>query len=293
MSVERKYFQELCDKDLRDVDWLELENALREITSGITCFGEREEWRVWFHYILANLTERAFEPETFSRWSEALTSAFMVNYPDGAALEPYPGFLEDVFNTLVVSPMHPSLWEGDEIVLEHSLLFFARGLGRWRWNEAVSGELSALLFFCLKYLPAQAIERWIVSILHLPSTLYHAQFLLWLVGSRDVLSGRHTSPAEFPETSAIEISWDISHSVALRAPGDHRDDYQKCTFLPPGNVDALVAALERHLTRDLVLEWLNKFAEIPALKEEMLGLGRGEDFLGMFDVSGQFVLYAA
>ncbi|HEY1707875.1 MAG TPA: hypothetical protein VGG10_06385 [Rhizomicrobium sp.] len=291
MSKERKYYRDLCEKNLHDLDCLEVSDALREITSGITCFGELEEWRVWFHYILSQMTECAFEACAFHHWLEPLISAFMVVYPSGVKDEPYRGFLKDVFETLAVSPMQPSLWEDGDIILEKSLLYFAPGLGVWQWNEKVADEFSALLFFCLKYLPPSSVDGWVQSIIALPSVLYRAQFLLWLLATRDILFGKIDSPENFPKKNHIEIDWENSHCIALRPTGNEGSVYAKETFLPAENVAAFRLALETHLTQAMVLEWLRSFESDPMLKSEMLDMGRDKDFLNMFDPTGLFALY--
>ncbi len=222
-------------------------------------------------------------------WGELLITDFMSQYPGGVETPPYAEFVADVFDTLGRGLMHPSLWDGDEIVVDKSLLSYSPAYRAWQWYEKASGDFSAQMFFALKYLPADAIEEWVASIVALPSRFYQAQFLLWLLATRDVVLGAVACPKDFRK-KPFDFEWANSHCLSL-ATGAHAG--ARAVFLPPPNRAAFHAAVETHLTQSKALEWLLGFEQVPQLNAEIIGLGRDADFLAMFDAAGRFALYAS
>lgn len=279
MSEERYYYTDMFENGIRvdDCVWEGLDRALFDITAGTQAFGAHEEWRVWYHHILAQLSDRS-HLGILAPWSEHLVSGFMSQHPEGVDAI-YPQFLCDVLDTVGCSLMHPELWDGDEIVLEKSLLSYKRGIGAWEWYRCVSGDFSAAMFLVLKYLPPALVDGWVESLLALPSRYHQAQLLLWLLGSRDAMTGRLAHFADYRSSDPVTLEWQDSHCLKYPRP------------LPAASLAAFRNAIESRLRVECALEWLLAFETVPVLKDEIVGLGRDKDFLGMFDSEGRFALY--
>src|SRR5262249_19662152 len=97
--------------------WFDANESSRDLAhylfdngGGIMNFGRREEWVIWFQYLL---------PYLLPRFDEENLLALMMNYafnlyPDGL-IEEYPGFRDDILATLGQAIMSPELWQDGEI----------------------------------------------------------------------------------------------------------------------------------------------------------------------------------
>lgn len=79
MGDDRRHFPELMG-DLDALPARDILAPLAEIASGVVSFGQRQEWRNWFHYLLAQRVPdgREWVGETLT---ELLVTGFMAHYP--------------------------------------------------------------------------------------------------------------------------------------------------------------------------------------------------------------------
>lgn len=167
MGDERKMFPELCG-DLKAISTQNLQEPLEEIASGTSSFGPMREWSTWYHYLLGALLPRSHELHV-TYFLESLVTAFMAIYPNGVYRGPYKGFHEDALRTLGRSIMDSECWNGSDIAIGKVLRRSNDNPNQvWVWWDA-SGDFTASMFFCLKYLPEAEVEPWLRSVLDIPS----------------------------------------------------------------------------------------------------------------------------
>jgi len=266
MSEERRMYRDLLG-DLGDVQPDVIFDALFEIASGPTCFGKRDEWTEWFHYLLPRLTLGAHAGPIWTTAFEPLATAFFVQHPDSSGAEPYPGFRNDVLLTLGRVLMDPECWPGGRIDIEQCLdKGYLPGLGRWLWDQP-SGVLSAALFLHLKYLPASEIGPWLDSACRIGNAHWRAQILAWFGGVHAFLTGALEQPADEPEEAWPGTSW--YNSFLLRGGYTGTFSVDAATpFIPPENREAALPAIRACLPLSTLLTWIDSFAVDPILKEE-------------------------
>ncbi|MCB5205398.1 hypothetical protein LH464_23335 [Neorhizobium sp. T786] len=264
MGEKRHMFTDLMG-DLDTLPVNALHKALEEIASGTSSFGPREEWRDWFHYLLPHLVPRATE-RYVSALSETLVTAFMTQYPCGVVDPPYPQFREDALNTLGRAMMNPACWHDGRIVNGTLLHRTKWPNGHWGWHDA-SGDLSASMFFNLKYLSPEEIPAWIASVLAIACPYWRAQLLVWFVGAHDLLEGCIEDPSGLPHRGP-KIDWNWAHCLKMGnlAPGD------PAPFFPRANCQTMLEGLTKIMNEDLLLQWLMTIAEVPELETELLAL---------------------
>jgi hypothetical protein len=273
MSRKRRTFHNLTG-DLDAVSVADLQEALREIISGNYCFGPYLEWTEWFHYLLGQLVPRGHEH--YVRYLlESLIGGFVTQYPDGVLAEPYLGFRDDVLDTLGRCMMDRACWSGGNIVIGKILHSGIWPNGRWGWFNA-SGDFSASMFFCLKYLPADQIDGWLSSVLSISCPHWRAQLVAWFVGAHDVLTGDVKQPAAFspwPNSAGKpEIDWEDSHSLHGDYNGDHGKGVEPTHFLPETNRRQALAIMRTSMTQGVIMEWLISMQDYDYLETELLYL---------------------
>lgn len=268
MGDDRRLYHELKG-DLAALSTDHLQHVLEEVTSGTRCFGHLREWDDWFHYLLAPLIPRGHENDG-SSLLESLISAFMTLYPNGVYREPYPGFLADVMCTLGRCMMAPECWNGPHALIGrfmHRSNDNARQV--WRWWDA-SGDLSASLYFCLKYLPQACVSGWFESVLAIESPYWRAQLIVWLVGSNDMLRGRVRWPSEFDQFAYPSVAWADAHGLGPElAKTDESGALAARALLPESARDAVLAVVHNHFTDSVFLEWLESIGDVPELQSEL------------------------
>ncbi len=162
----QRYFTELVDIPIEDIDARYLRDFLSDTGGGIKNFGRFEEWVVWYQYLLPYLLLRIFETELLDH-----TVTYFLNlYPDEIT-EEYPGFREDVLLTLAQSIMMPEFWDGNDLSKKRS--------GYEDWYE-YSSLLHASLFFCLKYLNSNEIASWVDSLAEIKGAFWRSQIAQYL-----------------------------------------------------------------------------------------------------------------
>lgn len=268
MGEKRRIFDELMG-DLNPLSASQLQAPLNEIASGTSSFEPLKEWRDWYHYLLAQLVTRGHEC-CFSSILESLLTGFMALYPNGVYNPPYRGFLNDALQTLGRCMMESQCWTGSDVVVGTCLHRANDNPNHlWRWWDA-SGDFSASMFFCLKYLPESCLREWIYSVLHIASPHWRAQVLVWLVGAQDMLSGRIHWPSEFPEHAYPSVRWEGSHCLRPELTRSDESGAPPVTSLVSKASCALVLRLTRlYFTEEVFIEWLESIAKVPYLESEL------------------------
>jgi hypothetical protein len=272
MGEERKMFGYLAG-DLDQLSVRELEAPLVELASGTSSFGEMAEWTSWFHYLLGALIPRSHERNS-EYLLEHLITGFISQYRDGIEHEPYRGFESDILNTLGKSIMDSACWKAQDIVT--GAILDEPGNHRyrdWPWWDA-SGDFSAAVFFCLKYLPEAAITPWFRSVMSIASAHWRAQLIGWLVGAHDILHNKVGWPSEFEEAESPKITWAWSHCLR---PDDTpillgTETKPVPPMIPAGNSMALLRVVAEVMTEDVFLDWLASIARFPELEAELAEL---------------------
>lgn len=268
MGDDRSMFCELeGELSLLSVD--DLQSALREISSGLSCFGHLPEWEQWYHYLLGQLLPRAHE-STGSSLLESLVTGFIALYPDGVQAPPYEQFLEDALRTLGQCLMDEPCWSGSNIVVGaflHRSESSPAEIGGW-WDA--SGDFSASMFFCLKYLPATSIRAWLQSALAIPALHWRAQVLVWFVGAHEVLIGRVKWPSEFSVKARPSIGWHGSdylrpELLAMDGNGAPVDT----GVLPEPARRMALHTITAHFTDKVFVAWLESLSSVPSLEAEL------------------------
>lgn len=237
MSEQRKMYPELtADLDALPDD--DIIRPLEEIASGNTCFGPLEEWTDWFHYLLPRLMDRKWKT-TYYQPAENMFTAFMAEHPQPDTRLPYPGFRDDALATLGSYIMSPHFWPDGQLDVANCLCKWVWPSGAAGWDRA-GHLLSASLFFCIKYLPHNAIEPWLRSVLAIPNRYWQLQLATWLVGAHPILTGEIEQPCEFPELDRWDISWAYSHIFRGQYDGTYDPDSLAVPFLPAENRVAIL-----------------------------------------------------
>ncbi|MES2185542.1 MAG: hypothetical protein V4505_13395 [Pseudomonadota bacterium] len=264
----RRMFDEL-HRDLASISVRELMEPLVEIASGTGSFGPMPEWHSWYHYLLASLLPRSHE--CFVDYLlEPLITAFIAQYPNGIYRRPYQEFEQDVLSTLGRCMMDSVCWSGDDIAIGRVLHRSNNNPNKvWcRWDA--SGDLSASMFFCLKYLPEQQVQAWMRSVLAIPSPHWRAQILVWAVGAHALLLGNQRWPSEWDVKDYPHIGWDWSHCLRPElAASDESGAPPLGCLVPAGNRSQALAALANHFTEEVYLDWLASFSKFPYLEAEL------------------------
>ncbi|GAA7769364.1 MULTISPECIES: hypothetical protein [Cupriavidus] len=268
MGEQRRMFTELLG-DLDKLTASELQEPLVEIASGTSSFGPQEEWHKWYHYLLGELLARSHEAFV-SYTLECLITAFMAVYPNGIYQEPYKGFRDDALLTLGRCMMDSQCWDGSDISLGNVLHRSNNNPNRvWVWWDA-SGDFSASMFFCLKYLPEPLVVPWLRSVLAIPSPHWRAQIIAWMVGAKDILNGSVKWPSQFPENARPSVEWDGSH--CLRPELSTADDSgapPASALIPEGSRLQALSLFESYFDNGVYLNWLTSISTVSYLETEL------------------------
>ncbi len=269
MGDVRKMYPELLG-DLGEVSTYDLMKPLIEIASGTGSFGPTREWNTWYHYLLGALLPRGHEAHV-SYLLESLLTGFMATYPNGVYCEPYKGFNEDALLTLGRSIMDSECWNGSDIAIGKVLRRSNNNPNQvWVWWNA-SGDLSASLFFCMKYLPDVAVEPWLRSVLDIPSPHWRAQVMVWFVGAHELFKGAVQWPSEFAVQAHPDIGWEWSHCLRPElATTDDSGAPPATAFIAAGARATALRVMRSYFTEDMFLEWLDGISSVPYLAAELV-----------------------
>lgn len=268
MGEERHLFHEL-DGDLDQLRASALQKPLQEIAAGISAFGPLPEWHDWYLYLLPRLVSRAHETYVESLL-EYLVSGFISLYPNGLHRTPYPGFREDVLLTLGRCMMDARCWEGQEVRVGTLLHRSNDNPARlWLWWDA-SGDFSAAMFLCLKYLPTTLVPGWLESVLAIRSPHWRAQIMVWLLAAAETLEGSVSWPCEWDIKARPNLGWAFSHCLRPElSAAEGAGGLPQLTMLPlPARLEAL-RVFRRHFTPQTWQEWRTSIRSVSYLREEL------------------------
>ncbi len=284
MGAKRRMFDDLMTEGGRELSAKYLDKCLMEITGGITCFGKEDIWVEWFRYLLPDLILRAHE-QWVSYLLESTISAFMAIFPHGLETE-YREFQQDIVDTLSRSLMKPEFWTPHPdfpldplkmsprfLLEEHRGKIFVDFYGFTKAQP----ELSAALFFCVKYLSTADIPSWVDSILRIEDSQWRAGLLVWILGfnqagksrtrrrrptatQRTLLRNEPLIPSAI-ESALPEINWEYSHYLELVGKG------QGDEFFSSANIDCFLKELRVRLTPATLDQWELQLIDDPRLSE--------------------------
>jgi hypothetical protein len=283
-SEGRYLYTWLAETPLSEVSAKALCDILWDI-SGTSSFGRMEEWDAWFKYLLPDLVLRGHESDIHDVLVETTVTAFMLIFPSRLG-EVYEGFREDALATLGACLMKPEFWDGCEggAVEEEAACptadFLAWqneegevGLADWHAGCA-PGPMSASLFFCLKYLNEDEVGPWFESVVAIEDPYFRAALAVWLLGALDLLESEEARPRAM-EKSNPQVRWHnsfrLESAYETRAlPNYVRESlYDLRDFLPSATRAALVRAVRRLVTPEVLIAWADDFSEDPLLYENL------------------------
>lgn len=277
IGKKRRLYPELNKTNpLEKIKAIDLSAILFEISSGTKCFGHREEWDEWFKYLLADLILHSQNFKYFKTMLvQDVITAFMSIYWNGIP-EEYEGFREDVINSLSLCLMNDDLWfsytdEKTQLINSRAIFLdtFKDGRGDLKlgWNaEKADENLSAMMFFCLKYLHPEEIITWSESLFSISDSYWRGALMVWLLGAFDILQEPIVVPSQV-ENAIPEITWMSSHLLgssygsidAENPPAREFNDNKD--FLPSENTKVFLQVIRQRMTTEVFLEWAEQFSE--------------------------------
>ena len=268
MGEERELYSELLG-DLSTLADEQLRKPLEEIACGTSSFGPMSEWIDWYHYLLPRLLVRDWDWHLFHP-VELLVTGFIGQHPISAGSQPYPAFHADALATLGQYIMSPSFWQVSDSEVP-------KCLNKWRGPNGISGWyrvdglMSASLFYCLKYLPADLVGPWFQSALSIPNKYWRAQMITWLVGAHPILITEIGQPAELRDDVHFEVGWEWSHCLDGHYTGIYEPPIHLATFLPAENCQAVLEIARTRETLELCVDVLTD-PELEPVFAETAGL---------------------
>ena len=244
----------------------ELSDALERIVEDTCVFGPIKEMDAWYNYLLVELLPRSHEYFLV----EMLASCLFALHPSGVLRQPYSGFLDDILGTLGRCMMERRCWNGDDIVVG-SMLHRSDDNHEhaWFWWDA-SGDFSASMYLCLKYLPPTLVEGWFESVLAIRSPHWRAQVLVWLVGSHPLLRGEVASPSLLPAIGRPSVAWEsydrLGNPPAMDEPFAPRS---VASFVPKSSREHALAVTKRFFTASVFDSWLDSIRQVSYLESEL------------------------
>jgi len=282
MGSERKMFAQPLSTPVPELEIDYVQLMLREILMGPPCFGQREEWTEWFHYLLPRLIPLALQNYGFSVTQESLVCAMFAQHPDPDFVAPYADFRENMLATLGRTLMSADVWEGGRMKPGTVLLHEGRHYGvPWWYRNVASPSISATLFLCLKYLHPDQIGGWVESVFRIDCPYWRGQLMIWLLGAKPFFEGKISQPKQFEDLEP-EITWEYSHCLSGEFPPDMElvlppgfDDSTRQTrnymtpFVSDANRAAFNDACHRALPDATREDWCAQVAAVPLLEREM------------------------
>src|SRR5581483_5549943 len=136
--------------------------------SGTSSFGHSNEWTHWFLYLLPRLIRRCMNSIKNAEVFQNLVTTFVCLNPDEIEAQ-YESFRDDVIATLPHCLMANDRWsdwvDRSSGKSDKRPSFLETSLGV-HWSPGNAHEdLSAAMFFCLKYLFPDEIKTWVTSLL--------------------------------------------------------------------------------------------------------------------------------
>ena len=276
MGEKRRLYPELNNKEsFAAIKPTDLSMIIFEISSGTSSFGHMEEWDEWFKYLLPDLIVRSQEFQYFNfMLLPDVVTAFMSIYWKGI-LEEYVGFRADVIYSLSLCLMNAGLWfdyenENTQTTNPRPIFLdsYLDGNDKLKlgWNCGTSdGNLSAMMFFCLKYLTTEEIITWVESLFSIQDIYWKGAFSVWLLGAYDLLEQPTPVPSMI-EKANPDISWDYSSVLGSRYGSidaeypPHENFNDNKDFLPSDNTKVFLEEIRKQLSPKLIIDWAEQFS---------------------------------
>jgi len=270
MGSPRVVYDWLLEKTVAEIPFEDLRKVQEEIASGLKNFGHADSWADWYGYLLPDCVDRAFEGH-LEYLIEYLVTAFMAVMPDSSEPLRYSTFRRDGLSTIGQAIMAPTLWpDGPRRSTGCLHRATTTPTGYPIWGEA-SGDFSASMFFCLKYLDSDEIPVWTKSVFAIACPRWRAQILVWLCGAKDVIDGKIAHPAELADLykeGRVNVGWALSHLIGAdnRAHEEERNrEARPVEFLPRMNRKSFDECVAGILSESLLSEWLESMMEAEPL----------------------------
>jgi hypothetical protein len=192
------YFLDLPPEEAAD------ERYFFDTCGGIKNFGRFREWVIWYHYLLPYILVQTINDKS-SEYFYLLVNYFINLYPQGAVrddshlseaqrkalldytdyaggiTEEYPGFREDILNTLAQGVMEPRFWKGE--ALDANEVWPEDYPEHGYWHHC----FYSTMLFCLMYLSPAEITSWFASMTRISGKLWQHELSIWLTGLRRFL----------------------------------------------------------------------------------------------------------
>lgn len=277
IGKNRRLYSELNTRDsFAKIKPTDLSLIISEISSGTNSFGHRKEWDEWFKYLLPDLILRTQDFKYFNYMLVPdVVTAFMNIYWKGID-EEYEGFRNDVIGSLSFCLMNEGLWFDYKNEITQTVNLRPTFLNSYLngkeelslgWNAGRSDEnLSAMMFFCLKYLKPEEIITWVKSLISIQDIYWKGALSIWLLGAYDLLKELIVVPSKV-EKSSPDISWDYSHVLGSRYGSidaehpPHEDFNDNKDFLPSENTKIFLEEIRKQMTPELIIDWAEQFAQ--------------------------------
>jgi hypothetical protein len=269
MGASREMYSEALTVPAEDLDNDVVDRMFEAIVGGPPCFGQLEEWRDWFHYLLPRLVPLALRQRTFSYIAEWLAGGTFSQHPDGLEDGSCRGFRGDVLATLGHVLMSQQIWDNGRLKWNGGLFSESRRYEMRSWYlDRVSPPISVMLFFCLKYLRPRQIEAWWASVIHIDCPLWRAQLMVWLTGAQPIITGIISQPSQFDEPDC-PVQWEWSHALSGQYPEG------EVPFIPLVNLHAFESAVKLLLPTQVRTDLVSQVLDVPLLKSEMGWIAEG------------------
>ncbi|HEY4371168.1 MAG TPA: hypothetical protein VGN52_04560 [Burkholderiales bacterium] len=263
MGKQRRMFTELIENDITGLRPAALIDPLREIASGTGSFGRMREWRDWFNHLLPHLVPMAGPPNG-GEIRELLISGFFTQYPADMPYLPYREFRADALATLGCTIMGAGDWSGNPPMLKRMVGDDGRFANEaWPWR-GTGGDISACLFFCLRYLPVSTIGDWAASALTIDDPHWRAQLMIWLVGARRILGNPKAQPADLSDQYP-SIEWSLADCLKGNYSGSFAEPVVPEPFIPIANRSAFDRAVAAFFTPQLRQGWIDSIDAVDYL----------------------------
>ncbi|MCA9895024.1 MAG: hypothetical protein KC615_18690 [Anaerolineae bacterium] len=218
MSDGPTYYDWIVNNDPDEVKLNVINGYLLDTSGGIKAFPnvekEQQQWRYSFHYLLPYLLKRYNTNYLLSD----LISYFVLLYSDDIP-DVYPGFRQDILNTLGSAIMWPAFWEGKD--LSKALRKGNRDYWYLYGTTDFYTIFSPAMYFCLKYLSPQEIRTWCSSMFKIKGTHWHYNLLNWLYQETFTLM-MHFEQDDLPQEKTIQPKGSLGvnaqiHSLSIRS----------------------------------------------------------------------------
>jgi hypothetical protein len=271
MGYPREIYTSLLEVDVVDQPVEDLQIYLQEIACGLHNFGHVDVWSDWFQYLLPHCVERSFE-HYVDYLIEYLVTAFMTVMPDPSVQVGYPSFRRDALLTLGRAIMSPELWPDGKHAPKGCLHDVWETQTHYPlWRDA-SGDFSASMFFCLKYLSADQVPRWTRSVFDIPCPRWRGQVLVWLCGAKGLIDGTISQPSNLEEHPVARVEWAWSHIINGQNSAYEEiveDSASPIEFLPNANRIHFEETVMNTLDEILLSEWLESLKEFAPLFDQI------------------------